>query len=62
MPSRIFKDIKIWKVDGFPIHLEYYDTEILVKDENGNSMRISKKDKFSIILDLNGNFKSDLIL
>ena len=59
MSSKILKDVKIWEIDGFAIHLEHYDSEIIIKDENGNSMRISKKDKLSIILDLKGSFKTD---
>ena len=59
MPSKIPKDKKIWEINGFPIHLELYDSEIIVKDENGNSMRISKKNQLSIILNVNGIFKSD---
>ena len=52
-------DVKTWKINDFLIYLEYYDSEIIVKDENGNSMSISKKNHLSIILNLNGNFKSD---
>lgn len=59
MPSKIIKDVKIWNINGFPIHLEYYDSELIVKDENGNILRLSKKDDLSIILDLIGSFKTD---
>ena len=59
MPSKIPIDVKTLKINGFLIYIEYYDSEIIVKDENGNSMSISKKNNLSIILNLNGNFKSD---
>jgi len=59
MSSKIFKDEKIWMINNFPIHVELYDSEIIVKDENGNSMRISKKDPLSVILNLNGNFTAN---
>jgi len=59
MRNKTLIDVKTWEINGFPIHLEYYDSEIIVKDENGNSMRISKKNRLSIVLNLNGSFKSD---
>ena len=59
MPNKKPIDMKIWEINGFPIHLELYDSEIIVKDENGNSMKISKKNQLSIILNVNGIFKSD---
>jgi len=52
-------DVKSWKINGFPIHLEHYDSMIIFKDENGNSMKISKYDRLSVILNLNGSFKSE---
>ena len=58
MSSKILKDAKIWDVNGFPIHVEIYDSELIVKDEDGNIMRISKKNRLSIILKVNGIFKS----
>ena len=50
------KDKKIWEINSFPIHLEQYDSEIIVKDENNNNMRITKKSRQSIVLNLNGIF------
>jgi hypothetical protein len=52
------KDVKSLEINGFPIHIELDDSNIIIKDESGNSMIISKKDRGSIILDLNGSFKS----
>ena len=51
-------DKKTLEINGFPIHLELYDSEIIIKDENGNNMRISKKKRQSIVLNLNGIFSS----
>ena len=51
-------DTKILEINGFLIHLELYNSEIIVKDENGNSMKITKNNNLSIILNLNGSFKS----
>jgi len=59
MGNKKQKELKTWEINGFPIHLEYYDSEIIVKDGNGNKMKILKKDSLSIILNLNGSFKSD---
>ena len=59
MPGKRPIDLKIWEINGFPIHLEHYDSEVIIKDENGNSMKISKKNKLSIILNLIGSFESD---
>ena len=58
MTSKILKDVKIWKISDYPIHIEYYDSELIIKDENGNVMRISKKEPLSMIINLIGNFKS----
>jgi len=52
------KNAKIWTINGFPIHLERYDSVIIVKDQNGNSIEITKKRQQSIVLDLNGIFTS----
>ena len=59
MSDRLLIDKQIWEINGFPIHVELYDSKINIKDENGNSMRISKKNHISVILNLNGSFKSD---
>ena len=59
MPSKIIKDVKIWTINDFPIHVEYNDSEIIIRDENGNKIKISKKEPLKIILDLVGNFKTD---
>jgi hypothetical protein len=59
MPSKILKDQKIWDVNGFPIHLELYDSNIIVRDEDGNSMRIAKKEPLAMVLDVYGIFKTD---
>ena len=59
MSSKMLINSKIWKVNGYKIHIERYDSELIIKDENGNSLKISKKDPLSILLDLNGSFKSD---
>ena len=58
MPRKRPKDKKTWTVNGFPIHLELYDSEIIVKDENDNIMRITKDGQQSIVLKLNGIFTS----
>jgi hypothetical protein len=58
VPRKILKDVKIWKMNDFSIHIELYDSEIIIKDENENVLRISKKEPLSIILDLIGSFKS----
>ena len=49
---------KIWEINGHPIHIEKYDSIIIVSDENGNSMEISKSKNQSIILSLYGIFTS----
>jgi len=58
VPRKRPKDKKIWEINGFPIHLELYDSEIIVKDENDNIMRITKEGQQSIGLGLNGIFTS----
>ena len=58
MTKTKLKDMKTWKINGFPIHLEQYDTVLVVKDENGNSLGITKDKQNSIVLKLNGIFTS----
>jgi hypothetical protein len=52
------RDVKIWVINGFTIHLEQYGSVIIIKDEYGNSMNISKKNQLSVILNLKGNYIS----
>jgi hypothetical protein len=59
MTKKKLKDEKIWTVNGFKFNIEFYDSELIIKDDNDNCMRISKKDTLSILLDLKGSFKSD---
>jgi hypothetical protein len=59
MSNKILRDSKIWKVNGYKIHIERYDSEIIIKDEDGNVLNISKKDSLSILLNLKGSFKSN---
>lgn len=54
MPKEKTKDKKTWKINGFLIHVEQYDSVMIVKDENGNNSRISKQDKQPVVLNLNG--------
>ena len=56
MSNKIPIDAKVWKINGFPIYLQLYDSEIIVKDESNNNMRITKKSRQSIVLNLNGIF------
>ena len=58
MPNKEPKDKKTLDMNGFPIHLEIYDSKIIVKDENLNSVIITKKDNNSIVLNLTGFFSS----
>jgi hypothetical protein len=58
MPKKRWKDKRILEVNGFPIHLELSDSEIIINDENNNNIRISKKIQQSIILNLEGIFSS----
>lgn len=58
MASKSPRDVKIWEINSFPIHLELYDSEIIIKDEYGNRMNISKQNQISLILDLKGSFVS----
>ena len=58
MNEKNLKKKKIWTINGFPIQLEKYDSVIIVKDQNGNSIRITKEWKQPIVLNLNGIFTS----
>ena len=59
MSNKLLKDEKIWDVKGFPIHLKFYDSELIIQDENGNIMRISKKEPSYMVLDVIGIFKTE---
>jgi hypothetical protein len=59
MSSKTLRDNKTWKVNGFKIQIELYDSELIIKDKYGNSMKISKKDPLFVLLNLEGNFKPD---
>jgi hypothetical protein len=59
MANKKPKDAIIWQVDGYPISIELYDSMIIIQDENGNKIKVSKKDSLKLILDLVGNFKTD---
>lgn len=48
---------KIWEINGFRIHIEFYDSKIVLKDEYGNILNISKKNRLPLILNLKGNYK-----
>ena len=50
MPIKHLKDKKILDINGFLIHLEIYDSCIVIKDQLGNSMKITKKSPQSIVL------------
>ena len=52
------KENKTIDMNGFPLHLEIYDSEIIIKDKYCNSILISKSDKNSIVLNLSGFFSS----
>jgi hypothetical protein len=52
------KDKKILDMNSFPLHLEIYESEIIIKDENLNKMRITKRSEKSIVLNLSGFFSS----
>jgi len=58
MSKKRLKDKKILDMNGFPLHLEIYDSEIIVKDDHLNVMRITKRNKNSIVLNLSGFFSS----
>ena len=51
--------VKTWEINGIPIHIEHYELEIIVRDDNGNSMIIPKTNKKSIVVNLNENQRSD---
>ena len=59
MSSKIRRDVKIWKINDFQIQIERYDSELIIKDKYGNILKISKKDPLFVLLNLEGNFKSD---
>ena len=48
----------VWDVNKYAIHLERDKKHILIRDEHGNSLRISKNDKNSLIVNMEGSFKS----
>jgi len=50
------KDETTIKINGFPVYIEQYDSKIIIKDENKNRMKISKDNKLSILLNLEGKF------
>ena len=58
MAIKQLKDKKILDMNGFLLYLEIYDSRIVIKDEFGNSMNITKKSRLSILLDLSGYFSS----
>lgn len=58
MTSKTPRDVKSWKINSYPLHIELYDSEIIIKDECGNSMNISKQDRLSLIVNLKGSFVS----
>jgi len=58
MASKLPVDQKSWEISGFTINIEFFNTEIIVKDECGNSMNISKQNRLSLILNLKGSFVS----
>ena len=49
--------VKTWEINSVPIHIEHYESEVIVRDENGNSMIIPKKNKKSIVINLNRSHK-----
>ena len=53
------RDTKTLDTNGFRIHIELYDSMIIIKDESGNSMSITKKEPLSLILNLKGKFVSN---
>jgi len=48
----------VWEINKYPIQVEKDKKHILIHDEQGNKIKISKKDKNSLVLDLVGSFKS----
>ena len=59
MTHKKLRDAKIWEINGFKIHIELYDSMIVIKDERGNIMSISKKNQLSLILNSKGRFVSN---
>jgi hypothetical protein len=59
MVNKKSKDVIVWQVDSYPISLELYDSMIIIQDENGNKIKVSKKEPLKLILKLIGNFKTD---
>jgi hypothetical protein len=59
MSSKKPKDIIVWQVDGCPLSIELYKSKIIIRDENGNKIKVTKKEPLSIILDLVGSFKTN---
>jgi hypothetical protein len=59
MSGKILKDNMIWKVNGFQFYIEPFESELIIKDEYGNSIKISKKDPLFVLLNLEGSFKPD---
>ena len=49
----------VFKINNFKIYFEQDNTHILIKDEYGNNITISKKNKQSILLNLVGTFSSN---
>jgi hypothetical protein len=49
---------KTLHMNGFSLHLEIYDNEIRIKDDYENSMKITKRSRKSIVLNLSGFFSS----
>ena len=59
MPSKIPVETKRWDINRYSISLEFYDSMIIIQDENGNKIKVSKKEPLSIVLDLVGSFKTN---
>jgi len=57
MKQKKLRYAKIWEINGFRIHIELYDSLIIIKDECGNTMSISKKNRLPLILNLKGNYE-----
>jgi hypothetical protein len=58
MVKKRSKDKKTLEINGFPLYLEISDSEIVIEDENNNSVRVTKKSRQSIVLNLSGIFSS----
>jgi len=59
MSSKTTVETKRWDINGYTINLELYDSMIIIQDENGNKIKVSKKEPLKLILDLVGSFKTD---